>query len=287
MRILFALKEISIKLSKDNITGYAAQSCFYITLSFFPFIMLLLTLIRFLPVKYDTIISILNEISPPQLHSFLDGIVKELFEKSSLTLTSVTAVATIWASGKGIMSLMQGLNSIYGIKETRNFLVQRLIATFYTLIFLIIIVFSLVVLVFGNQLLRFITIKLPNIAFITYAFMNQKYLIFPSVLMLFFLCLYIFVPNRRKTSIFNEFPGALIAAVGWFLFSYFYSLYVNNTPNFSYMYGSLTTFVFALVWLYCCMIILFFGAEINTFIYNKILTHGIFKKDSKEDSKKE
>ena len=159
MRILFALKEISNKLSKDNITGYAAQSCFYITLSFFPFIMLLLTLIRFLPVKYDTIISILNEISPPQLHSFLDGIVKELFEKSSLTLTSVTAVATIWASGKGIMSLMQGLNSIYGIKETRNFLVQRLIATFYTLIFLIIIVFSLVVLVFGNQLLNFITIK--------------------------------------------------------------------------------------------------------------------------------
>jgi len=75
MRILFALKEISNKLSKDNITGYAAQSCFYITLSFFPFIMLLLTLIRFLPVKYDTIISILNEISPPQLHSFLDGII--------------------------------------------------------------------------------------------------------------------------------------------------------------------------------------------------------------------
>jgi len=283
MRILFALKEISNKLSKDNITGYAAQSCFYITLSFFPFIMLLLTLIRFLPVKYDTIISILNEISPPQLHSFLDGIVKELFEKSSLTLTSVTAVATIWASGKGIMSLMQGLNSIYGIKETRNFLVQRLIATFYTLIFLIIIVFSLVVLVFGNQLLRFITIKLPNIAFITYAFMNQKYLIFPSVLMLFFLCLYIFVPNRRKTSIFNEFPGALIAAVGWFLFSYFYSLYVNNTPNFSYMYGSLTTFVFALVWLYCCMIILFFGAEINTFIHHKIISASMFKRGSKEE----
>jgi len=283
MRILFALKEISNKLSKDNITGYAAQSCFYITLSFFPFIMLLLTLIRFLPVKYDTIISILNEISPPQLHSFLDGIVKELFEKSSLTLTSVTAVATIWASGKGIMSLMQGLNSIYGIKETRNFLVQRLIATFYTLIFLIIIVFSLVVLVFGNQLLRFITIKLPNIAFITYAFMNQKYLIFPSVLMLFFLCLYIFVPNRRKTSIFNEFPGALIAAVGWFLFSYFYSLYVNNTPNFSYMYGCLTTFVFALVWLYCCMIILFFGAEINTFIHHKIISASMFKRGSKEE----
>jgi len=283
MKILFALKEISNKLSKDNITGYAAQSCFYITLSFFPFIMLLLTLIRFLPVKYDTIISILDEISPSQLHSFLEGIVNELFEKSSLTLTSITAVATIWASGKGFMSLMQGLNSIYGIKETRNFFVQRLIATFYTLIFLVIIVFSLVVLVFGNQLLSFISMKLPNIAFVTYAIMNQKYLIFPSILMLFFLCLYLFIPNRRKTSVYNEFPGAVIASVGWFLFSYFYSLYVNNTPNFSYMYGSLTTFVFALVWLYCCMIILFFGAEINTFIHHKIISASMFRRGSKKE----
>jgi len=245
--------------------------------------MLLLTLIRFLPVKYDTIISILDEISPSQLHSFLEGIVNELFEKSSLTLTSITAVATIWASGKGFMSLMQGLNSIYGIKETRNFFVQRLIATFYTLIFLVIIVFSLVVLVFGNQLLSFISMKLPNIAFVTYAIMNQKYLIFPSILMLFFLCLYLFIPNRRKTSVYNEFPGAVIASVGWFLFSYFYSLYVNNTPNFSYMYGSLTTFVFALVWLYCCMIILFFGAEINTFIHHKIISASMFRRGSKKE----
>jgi len=287
MRILQALKEVSNKLSKDNITGYAAQSCFYITLSFFPFIMLLLTLIRFLPVKYDTIISFLEEITPLQLHSFLDSVVNELFEKSSLTLTSITAVATIWTSGQGFLSLMQGLNSIYGIKETRNFIVQRLIATFYTLIFLIIIVFSLVVLVFGNQLLSFISLKVPNIAFVTYAIMNQKYLIFPSILMLFFICIYTFIPSRKKTSILSELPGAVIASVGWFLFSYLYSLYVNNTPNFSYMYGSLTTFVFALVWLYCCMVILFFGAEINTFIYNKILTHSIFKKDTKEDSEKE
>ena len=283
MRILFALKEISMKLSKDNITGYAAQSCFYITLSFFPFIILLLTLIRFLPVKYETILSFLEEISPSQLHGFLDSIVKELFEKSSLTLTSVTAVAAIWASGKGFLSLMQGLNSIYEIKETRNFLVQRLIATFYTIIFLIIIVFSLVVLVFGNQLLNFFTIQLPNIAFIINAIIKQKYLIFPSILMLFFICLYTFIPSRRKTSIFNELPGAAVASVGWFLFSYFYSLYVNKTSNFSYMYGSLTTFVFALVWLYCCMIILFFGAEFNMLIYKKIITSSIFKRGSKKN----
>ena len=277
MKILFTLKEIIDKLMKDNITGYASQSCFYIILSFFPFIMLLLTLIRFLPVEYGTIVSFLEKITPLQMHSFLGSIVSELFERSTITLTSVTAIATLWASGKGFMSLMQGFNTIYGIKESRNFLILRLIATLYTLLFIMVIILSLVVLVFGNQLLNFFTVKFPNIAFMTSAILKQKNLIFPIILMIFFLCMYKFIPSRR-TSIFNEIPGALVATIGWFSFSYFYSLYVNNTPNFSYMYGSLTTFVFALVWLYFCMIILFFGAEFNTFIEHRIIHKGLLKK---------
>lgn len=277
MKILFKLKEISNKLSKDNISGYSSQSCFFIILSFFPFIMLLLTLIKFIPVKYETIISILEKMTPVQIHKFIDDIVIEIFEKSSLTLTSITAIATLWASGKGFMSLMQGLNTIYGIKETRHFILQRLIATFYTFIFMIILILSLFILVFGNQLLLFIAAKFPNTAFAVFAILDIKDVIFPAILMIFFLCLYKFIPSR-KTSFVHEIPGAAVATVGWYTFSYFYSLYINNMPHFSNMYGNLTTFVFALVWLYSCMNILFFGAEFNTFIEYNIINPRLFKK---------
>lgn len=275
VRILLTFKQISNKLAKDNITGYSAQSCFFIILSFFPFIMLLLTLIRYLPVNYDTIITFLEEITPLQMHDTLDTIVTELFEKSSVALTFISATATIWASAKGFLSLMQGLNSIYDIEETRNAIHLRLLAILYTVIFLIIILFSLIVLVFGNLILKFISIKFPAINDIAFAIINQKYIIFPSILLLFFLCIYKFIPSR-KTSIYHEFPGAFFAAVGWYLFSYFYSIYVNNTPNFSYMYGSLATLVFALIWLYTCMLILFWGGELNVLIKQYKLHH-IFK----------
>lgn len=281
MKTLNALKEILSKLSKDNISGYASQSCFFIILSFFPFIMLLLTLIRFLPVKYDTLISILERMTPLQMHNFIDNSVTEIFEKSSLTLTSVTAVATLWASGKGFMSLMQGLNTIYGIRETRNIVIQRFIACLYTILFLILILFSLVLMVFGNQVLLFISFKFPNTAFAVEAIMHLKNLIYPCILMIFFLCMYKFIPSR-KTKFSREIPGAVIATIGWFLFSYFYSLYINSAPNFSNMYGSLTTFVFALVWLYFCMNILFFGAEFNTFLENEIIHTPTLKRKSDE-----
>ena len=85
-----------------------------------------------------------------------------------------------------------------------------------------------------------------------------------------FLLMYLFIPTR-KSSITKEFPGAVFSAVGWYGFSYCYSLYVAHSPNFSYMYGSLTTLIFALVWIYVCMLILFLGAELNTLIASQTL----------------
>jgi membrane protein len=35
------------------------------------------------------------------------------------------------------------------------------------------------------------------------------------------------------------------------------------------MYGSLSTLVFALMWMYFCMIIVFLGAELNMFLTKK------------------
>ena len=278
MRIIFAIKEISKKLSADNISGYAAQSCFYLVLSFFPFILLLLSLIRFLPISYYTFLLAMKEVTPIHIHPLLDGIMSDLFERSSATLTFATAIGTLWASSKGFMSLMGGLNSVYHIKETRNWIIQRLISTIYTLVFLIIILLSLILLVFGNQLLVFTSQYTPHLSAFILAILDEKLIIFPAMLMLFFMIMYKFVPSRNS-SFFKEFPGAVLATIGWYLFSYCYSLYVDFSPNFSYMYGSLTAFIFSLVWIYSCMIIMFFGAEFNTLIDTQIITHHLFHRE--------
>jgi len=82
--------------------------------------------------------------------------------------------------------------------------------------------------------------------------------------------LYKYIPNR-KGSLIREFPGALFAGVGWQLFSFLYSLYINHSSGFMNMYGSLATIVFAMLWLYFCISIVFYGAELNTFIEKKII----------------
>lgn len=270
MRILFMIQEISRKLTKDNITGYAAQSCFYIILSIFPCLLLFMSLFKFLPLSEDSLLLILQGVIPSQLEPFLASMIVDLYNNSSVALTSITTIGTIWAAGKGFMAIMQGLNIIYDTQKKRHWILQRLMSTVYTIALLALIITTLLLLVFGHQLINLINIFVPHVAVVLSAVLNNRMLLFPTFMTMLFLLMYQFIPTR-KSSIVKEFPGAAFAALGWYFFSYFYSLYIDHSPNFSYMYGSLTTLIFALIWIYACMIILFLGAELNTLIANKTL----------------
>lgn len=270
-RLIFMIEEISRKLSKDDITGYAAQSCFYIVLSFFPCLLLIMSLIRFLPVDASTLIEMINNLAPSQLAPLLTGIINDLYTNSSFTFTFVTIIGALWAAGKGFLALIKGFDQIYEVRKQRNWLILRSMSIVYTIIFIVVIIATLLFIVFGNQLLILIQSFAPGLASLLSSILNNRLIFFPCILLLLFIFMYRFIPNR-KSSIAREFPGALISALGWYLFSFFYSLYVNHSPNFSIMYGSLTTMIFALVWIYSCMVILFFGAEFNTFIDKKYLT---------------
>lgn len=267
-KFIIIIKQIAGRLSSDSITNYAAQSCFYMILSFFPFLVLLMSLIHYLPVTPETIIEILRAVAPPQIEPMLESIINDVYNNSSIAVISMTTIVILWSAGKGFLSIIQCLNTIYDAHSHRNWFVSRMMSTFYTIIFLFSIAASLILLVFGNKLVSFIGLFLPGIANVLEAIIHNKSLLFPCALMLLFMFMYKYLPNRRST-LLNELPGAVFSSVGWFLFSYFYSIYVNNSPNFSLMYGSLSTLIFALIWMYSCFIILFLGAELNMFIFKK------------------
>ena len=83
-------------------------------------------------------------------------------------------------------------------------------------------------------------------------------------LFLVFLILYKMLPNRKAT-LKSQVPGAILIAAGWSLFSYFFSIYFDMFPGFSNMYGSLTALIMVMLWLYICMNLLLYGAEINSY----------------------
>ena len=84
------------------------------------------------------------------------------------------------------------------------------------------------------------------------------------VLVFVFLFLYKVLPNR-KASLKSQLPGAVLTAIAWSVFSFGFSIYFTFFPNFTNMYGSLTTIILIMLWMYICMNIVLFGAEINAY----------------------
>ncbi|MDO5403866.1 MAG: YihY/virulence factor BrkB family protein, partial [Eubacteriales bacterium] len=145
---------------------------------------------------------------------------------------------------------------------------MRLISSLYTLILMAAIIATMIIVVFGNRLLEFFSKHFPSITSIFAAILTNRMLFTTCIMLLLILTMYKFIPNR-KTSFAKELPGAVISSLGWYGFSVLFSVYVDHSANFSYMYGSLATFVIGLIWMYSCMIIVFCGAELNSFLNDR------------------
>lgn len=259
-RLIGTVKMFLDKCKKDNINAFAAQSAFFIILSAIPFLMLFSSLLQYTPVTEGVLMNIINHTLPTYVAPFFVSIVDEVYNKS-IGIVSVAAVVAIWSAAKGFQYIANGLNVINGLEETRNWFVLRFWAIIYTIVFVIAVVITLVLLVFGKSLKMVILQYVPILAGATEMVLRLRSLIMLGILILFFAVLFQMIPNR-KASFRLQLPGAVLCAVAWYVFSFGLSIYVGYFHGFS-MYGSLTTIVLIMLWLYFCMYIMMICAEVN------------------------
>lgn len=258
------------RMNQDHVSAFAAQAAFFILMSFVPFLMLLLPLVTYVSITKDMVVEMILQVMPDagDFRSFLLSIIQEVYEKST-AVVPISAIFTLWSAGKGLQGLTNGVNAIYHVKETRNYVVTRIRSALYTLVFILAVIGSLILLVFGNSIQKFLTRYIPALARVTAYIIGMRTAVSLVVLALIFLMVYKFLPNR-KTSFRSQVPGAVISAVAWSLFSLGFSVYLDYYDGFSNMYGSLTTIILILLWLYFCMYIVLIGAEINAYFEERL-----------------
>ena len=259
-------KEIFDKYKKDEVTVYAAQSSFFIIIAFFPFIMLLLTLIQLIPaIQKSDVMELMVTIMPDMLDALVVGIIDDLYTKSPATIISISAIAALWSASRGTLGIERGLNRVYESPMKRGYFVRRLISSGYTLLFIAACIGSLFLLVLGSSMYSFVVKWFPMLTDFAGLIYSLRSFAVLFILIIVFSGLYKWLPQKHRT-LKSQMPGALFATLGWIVFSALFSIYFNNFSNYSYMYGSLTAVVVLMLWLYICICILFIGAEINYFL---------------------
>ncbi len=72
-----------------------------------------------------------------------------------------------------------------------------------------------------------------------------------------------------RVSLLRALPGAAGASLGWLVFSSLFSVYVQHFGSYSVFYGSLAGIAMAMLWLYVCMSILFYGGVLNCLLFER------------------
>lgn len=262
---------VSEDVTKAHVGAYAAQSAYFFMLCMIPIILLLLTLVQYTPVTKADVMTAVMQVFPSSVDSLMISIVNQVYNQS-MGIIPVTIIVALWSAGKGVLAMTSGLNCIYECPETRSYIFLRIRSTIYTVLFIIVILLLLVVSVFGNSLNIFISTHAEFLEPLADWMIDKRALITPVVLMGFSLLIYKFLPNRKDRFV-KQLPGAVFAAIGWMAISWVFSVYVDVFQGFSSMYGSLTTIVLIMLWLYFCMYSILLGGE-----FNKLLGDKIFQK---------
>ena len=261
-------------INSHHTGAYAAQAAYFFVLSLIPIFFLLLTMVQFTPVTRDDVLKAVVAVFPDSVQYFIRSIVIQLYSQSGTVIPMMVVVA-LWSAGKGVLSVTSGLNAVYANTETRNYIYLRLRATLYTVIFLVAIILSLVLSVFGNSISAIVYQHVPFLSKVVDFMIRIRTFTTLIVLTVFWDLVYKFLPNRgnvAKASFRSQLPGAVFTAFGWLLISFIFSIYLDIFTGFTSMYGSMTTIILIMLWLYLSMYIILLGGEVNA------LLEGVLKK---------
>lgn len=255
---------------KGAVPTRAAAISFRLFLAFFPGIILMLTLIPYVPVPnfQDELLRSISEFFPGDTFSLFESTLDDLINKRHSTLLSVGFILTMYYASSSINAILLGFNESYFMDEKDNPLLLRLASVVLIFVLGLFMIVAVSMIVFSGVAFQYLLDEgiIPSKSTIPYLNL-AKWLI--SVLLVYTVITTLYnvgasARNRKKWKFFNV--GATFATLMFVVASVGFAFFVNHFATYNRLYGSLGTLLMLLIWLnFNCMILLT-GFELNTSI---------------------
>lgn len=260
--VLDVLKKLIDKIKKDDAFALASQLAYYLVLSFFPFMLFLMTLAGFSRLSSRDILEGLNVMLPKSVLELTRLTVEEIFDNRYLGLLWVSILLMIWTSSSAFKAVIKSVNKAYDFKEDRSFVKLSIISMLGIFGLAVIIILALGMLVFGNVIGEYIKNNNSFYQLLIILWNIFRYAFIVVVMIFIFIVIYKLAPAKRLT--WKEvIPGAVFSTLGWVVVSFGFSFYIDNFNNYSRFYGSLGAVFILMTWLFIISIIFILGVEIN------------------------
>ncbi|WP_236979581.1 YihY/virulence factor BrkB family protein [Membranihabitans maritimus] len=275
---------------EGNIGVRANSMAFSFFLSLFPALILLVSLVPYIPIaNFDTILyNFIFEFLPQSTEEWLGETIKDLSMIQRGNLLSLSFLLMVYFSSNGVMNMMTGFEKSFDTTfKTRNFFEKRFIAIWLTGLLFLFMVSSVIMVISSDFILNYIFTYLIKAQYfrplITMANWCLTFLIFYSMVAV----IYRYAPPFRKKTGYLT-PGTTLATVLIIATSLGFAFYVNNFGSYNKIYGSIGAVIVMMVWIELNCFILLIGFEINASIalnrdLGTINDYSALKRNNKRD----
>ena len=255
------IKDVLKIARKPVVSVLPGHLSFFLLLSSIPIILLLGIITNIFSISFSRLVDFIILSLPANT----SDLVVPLFDPTTAGISIVLLIiSAIFLASRATKAIIITANSIYDVQRKN---VQDILKSiFLTLILLILFIFLIIILVLGEKILYFIININPN------DFLNDNFIRMLSILkwpisfiivFYVFKIIYILSPNKKisKKSV-NK--GSLFTTVIILLFTFLYSFYVTNIASYNDYYGSASSIIILMLWIYLVSKIFVYGMIINS-----------------------
>jgi membrane protein len=268
-------KRVYKEMSDDAVFDAAAALAYYFMLAIFPLLIFMISMLA--TIQALDLVSIvtktLSSAMPGDASKLITTEIQRIMKDSSGGLLTFGALGTLWAASSGVVSLLDGLNRVYDVQETRGLIKQRLLAVGLTVSLSLLIIVGAVALMAGGKVSEWAAEQLgmpwlETVGSILHYVIGVAFMFFGLEL------IYYFGPNVKDQKWKWITPGSALAVVIFVLSSIGFTLYLQFSGGYSATYGGLGAVIVLMLWLYLLGLAVMIGGEINAEIAAAALEKG-------------
>lgn len=263
-------REVFISADEHDLLGKAAQLSFYFLLALFPLILFLSAVLGYVfsaeEDLYTRLLQYLGAIMPWTAYQLVSGTVHDIVAGTSRGKVSLGLALALWTGSTGMVAVIEGLNTAYGVTEKRPWWKRRLVALVFTVFIGVLSAVAMMLTLAGDTLSAFAAGVFPASYALSTTSAAAKWMLAVCCMLTALLVIYRFAPNLADQGFEAVLPGALVALLGWFFASSVFRLYLEVFDSLSKTYGSLGAVMALMLWLYLTAGSILVGGEVNSVI---------------------
>ena len=248
----------------EHLFVFAAGLSYYFVLSVFPLLVSMASLLGYVPIPhlFEGLLGLMSRLVPGDGMSLVCSIVSDVIHHKHAHFLTLGLVFTIWTASSGFAAIIDGLDIVYRVRETRPVWKTRPIALGLTLLAGTLLLVAVGLMVEGTNLGIWFTGRFDLNPAIFAAWRYLRWGIATLFAVLAVELLYHFGPNV-KARFRDSLAGAIVAVMTWIGSSYLLAIYFRHFESLDRTYGPLGAAIGFYVWFYLSGFAILLGGEIN------------------------